>query len=394
MAVSSKNYRVGLILSTELGITDYVLSVGNQKCNVCFYSTVNPEKYCDLVITDKKPNELSTIPIQQKDCHGTTLVINQISNPLLERQYESIFTKVVSLKYKSINKQTNKTITKLINAELVKRQVKDNRFGSIIFLFNKHTRSDFFKKIFYSSWLLVPFILILIYYSKKYLEGESGDSFSILCWFVEYQPDCKKDTLGELKLFALLYSILNFKYYYDYILSIFDNINNDVFQSNIGRRYIHTGLQYFTPLILFTTALVIFKELFVFKCGFRIAAENSFINIGSILDRRLLFLKDDFLVCYFLILDVCLWLMAYNFFKTISAVSFAYSSNRQKNLISGAQKNFRISMYLDIFVLSSTLPALFLIKDLQSMLAIQIIFLQFFYLWINITTIFNDFKFE
>lgn len=396
MEVSSKNYRVGLILSAELGITDYVLSVDNQKHNVRFYSSkLNPEKYCDLVITDKEPNELSTISIQQKDCHGPTLVINKISNPLLEQQYESIFKKG-SLKYKSIKKLTNESITKIINAELLKYLVKENRLPSTTtLLFNKYTRGDLLNEILDLSWLLVPFILIVLYLVARYIGSKLDYSISFLCWFVEYDPNCKKDILGELKLLALIYSFFNFKFYYDYILSIFDNINNDVFQVNTSRRFFHKGLQFVTPLILFVSVLIIIKALFVFKYGFRIAAENSFINIGSILDRRLPFLKDYHLICYFLSLDLCLWLMTKNFFKTISAIPNSFSSNRQKNLIKNAQESFRNSLAGDIIILFVTVTLYhLLIIDPQSQLAVQLILLQSFYLYINIQTIIYNFKFK
>lgn len=400
MAVSTKYYRVGLILSAELDITDYVLPVGNQKYNVCFYSsTLNQEKYCDLVITDKEPNELSTISIQQKNCHETTLVINHIPNPLLERAYESIFTEVVSLKYKTIKKLTNESITKLINAELVKCLVKDNRIEPIVLLYNKYTRGDLLNRILTLKWLLVPFIIIVLYLIGRCISSKLGSSFSFLCWLdkYKYKLDCKNDNdiLGELKLLALIYSFFNLTFYYHYSLSIFGNINNDVFLFNTSRRLFHKVLQYITPLILFVFALIIFKAFFVFMYSFRIAEDYSLIKIGTILDSRLSYLKDYYLIYYFFALDLCLWLMTKNFFKTISAIQNSFSSNRQINLIKDAKKSFGISIVWDIIIWFVTVVFFrLLIIDQQSTLAVQLVFLQSAYLYINITTIFYDFKFK
>lgn len=395
MINSDTNYRVGLVLSNNLEIADYELSVGDQKCHILFYNeSTNGDKYCDLVISDKSPEDLTSLPEQQKNCHGTTLIVNNISNPIIEQQYESVFTKASLLKYKSL-KINKDAIIKTINSELIKHQTKENRFDTIRLLFNKNTRYDLLRHVLDLSWLLVPFFLILLYIAVKVIANQFGYSFSFLCWFVEYSPDCKTNVLQELKLLALIYSIFNFKFYYDYILSIYDNINNDVFQFNSRLKLFHKILQFFTPLMLFSSALVIFKAIFIFKFGFRIASENSFINMSLVFDRYLPFIKDDFLIYYFLFLDICLWLITTNFMAAIKIVPHPFSSNRQLNLIKEAQKSFRTSIVWDIAILLVTaLLFTYFIPNTESKLAFQLIFLQAVYLYINISTIFYDFKYK
>lgn len=394
MPKTAITYRVGLIFSTVVTVADYDLKVGDRTFSVRFNNVTEPVKYSDLIITDKQPDTLTSLPVHHKDCHGTTLILNQISNPLLEQQYETIFTKC-HIKYKILKGISEPKIIKSVNSELIKSQVKEGRLEAFSLLFNKYTFKDLISSIFSLSWLLLPFLAIIIYLLVKYIGQQLGYSFSFLCWFVEYQPDCKNDILEELKLLALLYSIFNFKFYFDYILSIFDNINNDVFQFSYYKKVLHKVFQFFIPLIFFISSLIIVKALFVFKYSFRIASENSFIDIGSILDQKLPFLKDDYLIYYFLVLDILLWLITKNFLKCASTIQAPFTSNRQLITITEAKQSFKISITWDILIIITT-ALLFnsLITDVQSKLAIQLILLQSVYLYINISTIFDDFKYR
>jgi hypothetical protein len=403
-------FRVGLLLSNEMILDDYNYSIGGQTYEISFYRNLfNSRKFCDLIITDRGPDEINHIPPQQKNCHGTALVINKLSNPCIEQQYEKIFTKASEIKHNPLDEISEDTLKKIINIEFIKYLQKNNKLDSIYLIFNKDTRGEIFNRIFDLSWLVIPFILIIGYLGVKLIGNTVGYSFSFLCWFVEYEPDCNTNILEELKLLALIYSVFNLKSYYDYILSMFDNINNEIYQVSTKRRLFHKCLQFLTPLVFFSSAVIIFKALFVFKYGFRIAAENGFINIDSILDRRLSFLKDDYLIYYFILLDICLWLITKNFFKTLkenkenfqrrinkaNEGNIVFSSKRQNNLIKEAQNDFGISIVWEIVILIFTSFLFrYLIQDPQSILAVQLILLQFVYLYINISTIFYDFKYS
>ena len=396
MAKVEKTIRVGLILSNPVKIADYSVNVGENVCKVLFHDGVATNlKVCDIVLTDKAPNDLTAALNQYKDCHETAVILNTISNPLLESGYESTFTKANAIKYRSNIDITAEAILKIINSEIIKVQLKNDRFDSFSLLINKNTRGDLFRKILSLSWLLLPFLLIVLYLLVKYILKNQGYNISFLCWFVKYEPDCNSDFFEELKLLALLYSIFNFKFYYDYILSIFDNINNDVFQFENTNRKLHKGLQFFTPVALFLSALIIFKALFVFKYSFDIASEYGFINIASILDSKLPFLKDDYLIFYFLIIDGLLWLMTRNFSRTAAKITTPFSSNRQQKIVKEAQKSFKVSFLWDlgVVILSYTLLN-FIFTDSQSKLALQLVILQFAYLGINISIIFRDFKYN
>lgn len=391
MAVPSDLYRVGLILTNPLTIHDYKLSVDNITYNISFQNGTS-EKYCDLIITDKEPSELSSMPKEQKGCHGSILAINKMSNPLLEQQYESIFTKSDFIKYKSIQNLSNKPIIKLINKELIKQLAMKNKISNVSFWTNKDIFPDLLRKFTFDlGWLLVPYVIIIFYLLSRII----GYSSSSLCESAfGYNPDCKKSIFEELKFLAFVYSIFSFKFYYDYILSIFDNINNDVFQSNNKKLYIHKLLQFFIPLVLFASALIICKALFVFLFGFEIAEEYGFISIGLIFDKYMPIFKDSFLIGYFLVLDFLLYLIAKNFSRVDINNLTSYSSNRQKNYIKEAQNSFFVSASWDACIIIGT--AFFLnslLSDEQSKLAVQLIVLQSAYLYINLKTIGDYYKY-
>ena len=396
MKDSSRKYRVGLFLSKKLEIADYELSVSNQKCEVYFHNnTGNENKYSDLIITDKNPNDLEGISYKQKDCHGTVLVINTISNPTLESKYESIFKKAIFLKYKSLKNISNESITRSINAEFIKSQVNNDKLGLLHLLFNKHTRGDLLNRVLDLGWLLVPFFLIILYLIGKYICNHCGYYFSFLCWFADYKPDCKDDIYGELKLLVILYSLFNLMFYYDYVLSIFDNINNDVFQFNFISKHIHKRLQFYVTIILFASTLIILKAIFAFKYNFIIDKEYGIKNFSLILDSCIPYLKDHCLIYYFFLLDGCLWLITRNFSKTISNNSIPFSSHRQNEIIKEAQKSFRYSTFFDFTIWGLTIIVINpLIADPQGTLAIQLILLQAVYLYLNFLTILHDFKYK
>lgn len=389
-----KSFRVGLILYDNCNAANYEYTYANIKYSICFD---NQSKYRDLVITDKEPSELINISLQCSDCHGSTIVINKISSALLENQYETIFKKG-RLKYKTLNKVTEDGLIELINSELIKNAVKENNLHAIHQLFNKHTRKELIFKLLKMSLLLIPFAIIIVYIFiiRRYT------NFNFLCWFVDYGPNCKQNILEELKLLALIYSIFNLTFFYDYILKIFDNINNDIFQFSAVNKTVHNSLQFITPIILFLSSLIIVKALFVFKYSFRIAKENSFINIGDILNNLMPYLKDESLIYYFTALDCCLWLITWNFFRSVSQITQtfssnrqSFSSNRQSSLIKSAKKSFGSSILFDVTVIIAfTLLFDIISKDPQSKLAFQLIFLQAYYLFMNIITSIHDFKFE
>jgi hypothetical protein len=387
MALSKK---IGLILSNNLKIDDYDLLVDNKKYSVCFHDG-NSNHY-DLVVTDKKPNDLSAITAQQKDCHGTVLIINKILNTTPESQYESIFTETQSdLKYRSIKNLTPDSIKAIINAELMKQLAKNDKVSSLSLLFNKYTFRNLLAELLGLSFILLPYLCIILYLGWRFISKLTGlnPSLYLLCYLGDYNPNCKNDLFGEIKLLALLYSVCNLIFYYNYILSIFDNIDYNIFQLSPAKKRLHKWFECISPIILFISALIIFKSLFIFKYDLQIAEDIGLNGIGIVFDKYIPLLKDDFIIYYFLCLDLSLWFMTRNYLST----SLNNISSNNKSIIKDAQKSFLNSVFFNIFIFVFTAILFnFLKTDSQGKLAVQLIFLQSVYLYINIATIIYDFK--
>jgi len=393
MATQCNEYKVGLILSDNIDIQNYSLTVGKKKNQV----NILKNKHCNanyhLIVTNQVPDKKGIFSSNQKNCQETILIINQVSSPYIEKIYSDFFIKTQDIKYKTLKEISTKTITKSINSEIIKYLLKNRRINPLGLLFNKNASSDLLLSLAKMKWLLIPLVIILIYFIIKAVANHYGNQFSFLCWFVEYEP--KDNIYEELKLFTIIYSLFNLKFFYDYILSIFSNINNDVFQFNRIRRLIHNVLQFFIPLILFFSALIIFKEIFVFKYSFRIAAENDFIKIASVLDPRLPFLKDNHIIFYFFALDLCLLFMAKNFTSSVESIEIPISSYRQTTIVTEAERNFQLSIFWDVMIIIFSFLLISLdISDSSILLVFQLIFLQVIYLYLNIISVFNDYKYR
>jgi len=393
MVTQSNEYNVGLVLSENIDIQDYNLIIGKKKNQI---NILRNEKPCKtnyhLIVTDRVPDK-KKFSLKQKNCPETILIINQVSSPNLEKKYSDLFNNSSAIKYKTLKEISIKTITKSINSENIKYRLKNRRINPFVLLFNKYACSDLLCCLAKISWLLIPLVIIIAYFIIKAIANYYGFQFSFLCWFVEYEPNCKDNIYEELKLFAIIYSLFNFKFFYDYILSISSNI--DIFQFNRIRKLIHKVLQFFIPLILFFSALIIFKEIFVFKYSFRIAAEHDFIKIASVLDPRLPFLKDNYLIFYFFALDLCLLFMAKNFSSSVDSIDMPISSNRQITIVTEAERNFQLSIFWDIIIfIFYFLIISYNIIDSSISLIFQLIFLQVIYLYLNIISVFNEYKYR
>lgn len=388
-----KNYRVGLVLSASVNLPDYEISVGGQKFNICFYNDkVESEKFCDLIVTDKHPNELTSAPKQQSECHGVVLILNQFSNSFNEHEYSKKFTKAKNIKYRE-EKLNPASLQKLITSEVIKEQVKENKLFSLFFFFSKHTRGVLFSSLFKNLFILLfPFALILVYYIFRQSLINNGHG-TFLCWFVTYEPDCKFDWLEELQLIALIYAIFNLIVYFLSILDVYGNINSDVFEYSKTNKFWHKLFQIIGMAVLFISALILFKSIFVFKNSFAISTEYIGLNFGLLIDKYLPFFQTEYLIYYFLSIDVFLLVLSLNFFHANKKASNSFTSVRQLDFLNDAKKSFIYSIVFTVLLILifAILPnALF--DDKKTNLSYQIIILQGIYLAINIYTIINDFK--
>jgi hypothetical protein len=389
-------FNIGLILTDNIDLNNFVIKINKEKYSIIFFkNSHNEEIVFDLIITDKKPTELSKLPITLTNYNGTIIIISKTLGPSKDNAYHRIFHNADHFKYIYNFELSNNFINRLIEIEFIKQNVRKNKFKNSIIIFNKYARRELLKQLFEISWLLIPFILIILYLIVKIVASKFGYNISVLCWVTYYDPDCIKEMPEELKFLAIFYSIFNFYFYYNYIISIYENMNNDVFQFNrLNRRY-HKLLQFIIPSLFFASTLIIFKTLFTFTSNFIIAQENGFINIAQILDKHLLILSDDKLIYYFLCLDICMLFLVNNFSSAMGKSHMSFLSNRQSDIIKAAKKSFVISIGWDLGILFLTVIIInYLIPDIQSRLAMQLVFLQFAYLYINIQTIINEYKFR
>jgi|GEM_PF-2697653 hypothetical protein len=391
--------RIGLILSSSLSASasDYDLLVNNEKYSICFYDEITNHGYCDLIVTDKEPNNLSSLNKEQKDCHGIILIINKISNPILEQKYESIFDKSDSIKLKSIKSISKSSIEKLISTEILKQLAINNKISLVSFVFNKNILLSLAKNIFFSYYgiLIIPYFLIIIYLAVSQVSSDYGYPLFSLCELIDkivgYSPDCTKNNLVTLSFLALTYSFFNLKFYFSYILSTFNNINSEIFHNVLQKGKDFLLRDIFIQLILLVSSIIILKSLFIFVYGFEISKEYFPVNMELIFDKKVPFLKSDYLIYYFLSLDFCLYLITTNAIN--SKLSHALLSNKQRKSLKEAQKSFLISTLWDINVLFYSFIVLNpLLHDEQNRLAVQLIILQSIYIYINIGTIISDFK--
>lgn len=388
--MKSSVYRVGLLMSDGLSIDNYELPIDDQKCKVHFYDKNNQNKYCDLIITDQDPEKLSTIPSEEKNCHGISIIINKFSNPSNESKYSEIFDKAQNIKYRSIYNTDEASIKTIINSEFIKNQVKEGRLPLRIFLLSKFTRKDLWNNIWEGlGFLLLPFFTIVMYYLARLIFDEYGYKPPLICWFID-EPDCKTNSLDEIKFFVLFYASFNLIFYCNYILNVFDNMNNDVFEYSPVNKRIHKPFQLFCFIFFFLSALTLLKSIFVFKNSFSILNQMD-IDIASFFNIYLPLLKDDLLIYYFLSLDFFLLLLTNNFYSANQKINYSFTSIRQLVFLKDAKESFIRSVFftlvlIGIFIVFSP------IFDDKSKLVYQITLLQLIYLYININSIFSEFK--
>lgn len=384
MKDNNTTYRVGLLLENDLNTQDYSTTINSISYNICFHRS-GETTYSDLVITDKKTENLKQIPKQLKDTHGTAIIISKRLSPIDEDKYEEVFNKANSVKFK--NKNILNNIKATINTELVKQKVIDGKLKNFSFILNKYTRRGLLKEYSQLIWLFIPIILIVLYFIIHYYNEE----FSLSKLF----PNSKKslDTNKEVAFFIIFYSIFNLKFFYDYILSFFNNINNQVYEIQ-WRKLVHNILYFLVPIILFISTLIIFKELYVliFSDEIRILERT---NIESVFQNTIPLLNVKYLIITFILLDACLWLIAKNFMEQINNNKISFTSNKQRVIIERGQNSFGISLIWDLAI-ALGIPMILSITSVESfdLTILQLVILQIVYLYLNLRSIREDFKYN
>ncbi len=388
-------YKVLLLLAHRLNSADFCVTIQGDNYTVQIAHALGMEAVnsFDLVITDKSPADLKQV-LQVSRCRVDGIVLRKNPTFLFQKDYEELFANV---KYPHEPFSISR-LQGIIKTELVKSLAIHNKVPNGYLILSKYTRLGFFKR----SWsdlglLLVPFTLILVYYTVRNICGNLGYPIAFLTWFVDYQPDSAKDIYSDLRLVTLLYSLCNLMFYYAFILKVFENVDPAVLQTNAWRRLLHKCCELSSPLILFISGLVILKELFLFKKGQAIAQEFGFINIGHIFDERLPFLRDQYLIFYFVILDVLLWVMMLNVISAMKVANPAFpeTTSRRRQLLTSAKRSAGVSWLLGIVVLLITWAILDpLLQDPQSRVVVQLILLQAFYLYVNLSIVYAEFKHE
>ena len=384
MKVNNTTYRVGLLLKDELEVASYTTKINNINYEVCFHCAGN-DKYCDLVITDKELKDFNEIPTQIKNTHGTAIIVSELLNPINESKYEEVFSKANTVKFKNGN--ILKNIKAIINTELVKKKVIEGKLKNFNFILNKYTRIGLLKEYSQLIWLFIPIILITLYFIIHYYDEE----FSLSKLFPNNQKSLETDK--EVAFFIIFYSIFNLKFFYDYILSFFNNINNEVFQ-NKWRKLAHNFLHFSIPIILFFSTLIIFKELYVLIFSNELKIVDG-INIETVFNKTIHFLSIKNLIYTFILLDLSLWLIAKNFISQTNENKISFTSNKQRVIVERGQSSFRVSLTWDLVIVFGVPLIAFIIPiDSYLLIIIQLIFLQSIYLYLNLRTIREDFKYN
>ncbi|MBZ0328287.1 MAG: hypothetical protein K8F54_11820 [Altibacter sp.] len=384
MKVNNTTYRVGLWLEDELNVESYTTKISNINYEICFHFA-GDNKYCDLVITDKKLSNFNDIPKEIKNTHGTAIIVSKLLSPIDESKYEEVFAKANTVKFKKEN--ILKNIKTTINTELVKRKVIEGKLKNFNFILNKYTRMGLLKEYSQLIWLFIPIVLIILYFIIHYFI----DGFSLSKLFPNNQESLGTDK--EVAFFIIFYSIFNLKFFYDYILSFFNNINNEVFQTK-RRKIAHSFLHFSVPIILFFSTLIIFKELYVliFNNEIRIIERT---NIETVFNNTIPFLNVKYLIYTFILLDAFMWLIAKNFMSQIDKNEISFTSNKQRIIVERGQSSFRVSLIWDLVIVFGV-PLIAFITPIESylLIIIQLIFLQSIYLYLNLRTIREDFKYN
>ena len=76
MRTAAKTFKVGLFLYNKIKVANHELKVGSKIYHVTIHTEESIPLNYDLIITDKQPIELSSLPEQQRSlqCHGTKLI--------------------------------------------------------------------------------------------------------------------------------------------------------------------------------------------------------------------------------------------------------------------------------------------------------------------------------
>ncbi len=382
MLSTTKEVCICIRFSPNANVVDHEFSIFFKKHKVIVGSPTDS----DIMVTNLPPLEISKNS-ELASFRGVVIVFIDEPDRAVENDYQDAFKSAVILKFRYKVKPTDQDILRACDAEAVKHLVRNGRFTGSVHLFSKYTRVELVRELSKLSLLLVPFSIMIGYLIAKYFVNKYGGDFSFLCWFVYYEPDCRTNIARELQLFALLYAVLNLQFYYSYVLSVLEQIKNEVYHRNRIKRSIDSSLKFIMPILVFVSALIILKALFVFMYSTRIAEDNLFINIGRIFDTRLPFLKDNLLIYYFFGIDLCLWVIAKNFLSVKMSRLSKFMSQRQCNLVDDARHSFLQSLVVDIVVIGLSLTLIpFVFDTLQSQIAAQLIFIQCAYLMLNLLT--------
>lgn len=393
-------FRVGLLLKDNIDIAGFQFTAEDFCYDIKFidFNDSNNTKYCDLVIVDKETKDLNDLPETFTNTHTSPIILNTKHTPDNENAFEKVFTKSYCRFKELIVNESN--IKKLIHQEIIKNLAKENSISDFNILTTKHTRLHFLKEIISTPifyFTIIPFLLFLLNQLLTFFLAKVNINWSLICFIKntlnQYDADCYSNEIETLKFFAFLFTLLNLLAYFNYISIVTRKVNDDVFQSFKSKFYSSTlyYLVFFFLIISFST-IVISSLLFIFE--FHIFKQNNLNSINSIINVKSAWLNGNYIIYYFLSLDILLFLYIKQILFVDRITNYDYHSSKARKVIKDAKLNFLISLCWDTAIILNTLFLSYSISDNDNLLVIQLFTLQVVYIYLNISSSLSQYKYS
>ncbi|HMS29288.1 MAG TPA: hypothetical protein PKD32_05525 [Saprospiraceae bacterium] len=398
MAEILDTYRVGLLVSPITTIADFTTEIENISYEVKFIDKSDSTnlKYCDLVIVSLPPSDLSSLPITFSETHNSPIILNAKHTPQNELEYEKIFTKAFC-RFKELN-INEEEIKGLIKQEITKSLARENMISDVNIISSKYTRIDFFRNIVKTPiffFTILPFLFFVIIQSVSFVLSKFGVEWSLICSikniFGQYDADCYSDKLENLKLFALLFTLFNLLGYFKYITDVTRKINDDVFQ-NAKTKNVSGSLYYAAILIWVLSLFTIIVAFLLFIFEFYLFKRNDLSSFNSIINLKSHFLNGNYLIYYFIALDLLLFFYIKQILAVDKKTNYEYHSSKSRSLIKDAKLNFFISICWDIAILINTFFLSYSISNTDNLLIVQLFTLQIVYIYLNLSSSLSQYK--
>lgn len=320
------------------------------------------------------------------------LVINKRSSSGTDEIYMRFVQGGEHLRFHSLKLIDEANVSGVIERECVKHLWRNNLINGWSALWARGFLWMTLKESRLLS-LLLPFVVVLAYFGWKRLVLEFGfPQFYILCYLIDYKPDCQIDWKSEVLFFTLVYSAFNLISYFGDVFRLFENMGS-IRQFKFGLwSLIHRFLRLAVLLLFFLSLLIVCKALFFFLHGAEMNADLALVgSIESVLDSHFPPMSIGKLLWVFLVLDLSLFLFTANYMKMIRENGRV--SELRRRTIRDAQSAFVISTFLT----SAVAFVVWLSSDDGKLSTAQeqlvgLVVVQFFYLVLNMKSSFDGIK--